>query len=93
MAWGNTPNHTNTTQHQQLRRWARTNLTYICNTPGCHETEQLELDHIINWRSGGQHSQDNIQWLCKHHHNQKTQKEAAARRGRYKREPKPPLGQ
>lgn len=92
MAWDSKPNHTNTTEHKRLRQWATHNLDPICNHPGCHETEGLELDHIVNWKAGGTHTTDNIQWLCRYHHNIKTQKEAAARRQPYKRKPKPPLG-
>ena len=92
MSWGNHKSHANTPQHQALKRWALTNLPYTCNTPGCTADENLELDHILNWKAGGQHTTNNIQWLCNHHHKQKTQQEAAQHRQPYKRTPKPPLG-
>ena len=53
--------------------------------------EPLELDHIINHRSGGTDELINLQWLCVPCHKAKTQQEAAARRGKYRRPPKPPL--
>lgn len=91
MAWDNGHSRTSTTAWKRLRTWAKTNLNYHC-AYGPHHDGPLELDHIINTRQGGTNDPDNLQWLCTHCHKAKTQKESAARRGPYRRKPKPPLG-
>lgn len=89
MAWDNaTRNHTHTREHQALRRWALANLDYVCAVPGCGARKGLHMDHKRNWKSGGEHSPDNVQWLCPPHHKPKIQAEAAAARNRWRRKPR-----
>ncbi len=40
-----------------------------------------ELDHITPLHLGGTNHQANLQWLCKTHHAEKTEREAKARAG------------
>lgn len=85
MAWTQStntkPNRTSTAQWKRIREQAKTQLDYHCqhaNHGGCDGP--LELDHIINHKSGGTDTLNNLQWLCRAHHMRKTQHEAAATR-------------
>ena len=89
MAWSRGSGRTSTARWKRMRRLAKHSLNYWCAR--CGAGEPLELDHIINTRSGGSDDMDNLRWLCVPCHKAKTQQEAAARRGKYRRQPKPPL--
>ncbi|WP_376752709.1 HNH endonuclease [Corynebacterium variabile] len=91
MAWTNGNKRTSTTQWKALRRRAKTQLDHRCQHCG-DENSPLELDHILNHARGGTDDLSNLQWLCRPCHNIKTQREAAERRGRYRRREAPPLG-
>lgn len=91
MVWDNTK-HTNHPEWQKTRRWAKKHLPQHCATPGCPETTNLELDHIIEHKAGGTHTPDNAQWLCKPHHREKTEKFAAQRRVAWKKPQEPHPG-
>lgn len=47
-----------------------------------------ECDHIIPGFEGGTDDLENLQWLCSHHHRQKTSQEGL--RGRARKKAKPP---
>ena len=89
MAWKRGSGRTSTARWKRIRQQAKHSLNYWCAR--CGNGEPLELDHIINHRSGGSDELENLRWLCVPCHKAKTQQEAAARRGRFKRPPKPPL--
>lgn len=63
----------------------------------CGNTENLEVDHIKNVASGGNHNLDNLQTLCRSCHKRKTLGEMRAghqgrkNRGRYPVESHPGL--
>ncbi|MCL2470646.1 MAG: HNH endonuclease [Propionibacteriaceae bacterium] len=42
----------------------------------CPEKTQLEVDHILNKKSGGKNNSENLQTLCQWHHQKKTQEES-----------------
>ena len=92
MAWGDYDNggRTSTTEWRKIREKAKYALPYECRA--CGAGEPLELNHITNVKRGGTDDMSNLEWLCPTHHQVETQREAAARRGKYKRKPKPPLG-
>ena len=92
MAWGDYDNggRTSTSAWRRIKQQAKHALPYQCAK--CGTGEPLELDHIVNHKRGGTDALDNLQWLCPPCHKAKTQQEAAARRGQYRRKPKPPLG-
>ena len=90
MAWENGNSRTSTGAWKKIRQQAKHQLPYEC--AHCGDGEPLELDHIVNHKRGGTDELDNLQWLCQACHKVKTQREAAARRGQYRRKPKPPLG-
>lgn len=93
MVWSNRANnHTHTPEHRALRKWALANLDYVCAVPGCTVREGLHLDHKQNFKAGGLHSRENVQWLCPPHHKPKIQREARAARERHRRKPKPHPG-
>ena len=89
MAWSNGCGRRSTAGWKRIRQEAKASLPYWCAR--CGSEEPLELDHIINTRSGGSDELENLRWLCVPCHKAKTQQEAAARRGKYRRPPKPPL--
>lgn len=44
-----------------------------CQFPGCSKSARhTDVDHIQDWRSGGATSPENLQLLCRKHHNLKT---------------------
>lgn len=44
-----------------------------CRFPGCTvDGEFCDLDHVVNWEDGGPTKAANLQCLCRHHHNMKT---------------------
>lgn len=50
-----------------------------CRFPGCSvDAIYCEIDHIINFEVGGWTTLSNLQCLCKHHHNFKTDRHAQA---------------
>lgn len=89
MVWERGSHH-NSTTWRKVRKQALRELDYRCVV--CGAEDNLELDHILNVARGGQDVIENVQWMCIPHHKQKTQREAAARRGKFKRRTPPPLG-
>lgn len=55
--------------------WVDPTTGQRCTMPGS------ECDHI---ERGDDHRDENLQWLCAHHHGRKTQQEAAQARWRYR---------
>lgn len=50
-----------------------------CRFPGCNvDARFCEVDHVINWEVGGWTTISNLQCLCPHHHNFKTDRHAKA---------------
>src|SRR5436190_1346751 len=39
----------------------------VCNEPGCTQTKQLTIDHVVPIARGGSNSMDNLQLLCQRH--------------------------
>jgi hypothetical protein len=55
--------------------WQRSALLWhdpVCTEPGCHQRARLEADHVIPWAVSNQTVTDQLQWLCRYHHRQKT---------------------
>ena len=75
MAWSNGSGRTSTARWKRIRQRAKHSLPYWCAR--CGSGEPLELDHIINTKSGGSDDMDNLQWLSfpaiKQRHNKKQQ--------------------
>lgn len=84
MAWDNTT-RTSQAAWKRLRQQAKHELPYMCQH--CGATEHLELDHIVNVKSGGVDELGNLQWLCATCHMKKTQQEATKARNAWKRKP------
>ena len=57
------------TAHQRSALEAR---GYHCEVPGCAVTWGLEIDHRADWALTGTTTLDELVWLCRHHHDQKT---------------------
>lgn len=85
MAWNNNTGRTSSWQWRKIRQKAKKALDYRCAV--CGTSENLELDHKINVKSGGTNELTNLQWLCTGHHKQKTQKEATKARMAWKLQP------
>jgi 5-methylcytosine-specific restriction protein A len=51
-----------------------TGIEERCPYPG------VDVDHIINLKSGGTNDLSNLQYLCTYHHRKKTEREARAAR-------------
>ena len=70
-------------------RWRRTREAYIKNNPLCvmclaevRLTQGVIVDHIVEIQDGGDlTSPDNLQTLCRYHHNLKTSQEKKEREG------------
>lgn len=67
-------------EHRQTETSLEGSRTVRCTYPA------NEVDHILNLARGGTDSADNLQALCKWHHRQKTNMEAAEGR---KKNPRP----
>lgn len=50
---------------------------YRCRYPGCGQTGDLEVDHIVALGLGGSDRDDNLETLCGAHHQQKTKRDAS----------------
>lgn len=51
----------------------------ICRFPGCNVPAHLcDIDHVINHEAGGWTTLSNLQCLCRHHHNAKTDRRVRA---------------
>jgi 5-methylcytosine-specific restriction endonuclease McrA len=50
---------------------------HMCRYPGCAQLLGLEVDHIVALGLGGRDSDDNLETLCRVHHQQKTRRDAA----------------
>ncbi len=57
------------TAHQRTALEAR---GYECEVPGCRATHLLEIDHVTEWAISKQTRLDQLAWLCRHHHRDKT---------------------
>lgn len=57
------------TAHQRTALQAR---GMTCAVPGCGTTTRLEIDHLDGWAITRRTHIDQLDWLCHHHHNQKT---------------------
>jgi hypothetical protein len=56
--------------------WQRSALLWqdpVCTEPGCHQRARLEADHVIPWATTQLTHTDQLQWLCRFHHRQKTE--------------------
>ncbi|MEE8602629.1 HNH endonuclease signature motif containing protein [Euzebya tangerina] len=45
---------------------------YECEVPECRSTHLLEIDHTTDWAISRQTRLDQLAWLCRHHHRDKT---------------------
>lgn len=55
-----------------------------CRFPGCHiDARYCDIDHIVNHEQGGWTTLSNLQSLCRHHHNYKTDRHARAAADEY----------
>ena len=43
-----------------------------CAVPGCGVVHHLEIDHVDGWAITRRTQLDQLDWLCRHHHDQKT---------------------
>ena len=57
------------TAHQRTALEAR---GMHCAVPGCGTTNGLEIDHVDGWAITRRTHIDQLDWLCHHHHDQKT---------------------
>ena len=57
------------TAHQRSALEAR---GQICEVPGCDIDFGLEIDHTTGWALTRTTNLDDLAWLCRHHHDQKT---------------------
>ncbi len=57
------------TAHQRTALEAR---GYRCCVPGCGSRFRLEIDHITGWAVTQTTELHDLDWLCHHHHHQKT---------------------
>ncbi|MFF2495838.1 HNH endonuclease [Agromyces sp. NPDC058064] len=83
MPWSNTPTRTSTPAWKRLRaqvfkRDGNQCVARMADGSRCPETTNLECDHIVNVKQGGTDELDNMQTLCKWHHQRKTSREANA---------------
>lgn len=91
MAWTNGHTRTSTTNWKKLRRQAKQQLPYHCQQ--CGATQNLELAHKTPHFQGGTDTIENVHWLCHTCHKQETKHEShKARGGKYKRQPRLPIG-
>lgn len=49
-------------------------VPYICVHPGCNQTTNLTIDHIVPLSRGGTDELDNLQFMCKSHNSSKGDK-------------------
>ena len=59
------------TAHQRTALEAR---GMHCAVPGCGTTNGLEVDHVDGWALTRRTHIDQLDWLCHHHHDQKTRR-------------------
>jgi hypothetical protein len=57
------------TAHQRSALEAR---GYRCEVPGCEVSWGLEIDHTTEWARSRTTTLDQLAWLCRHHHRQRT---------------------
>ena len=57
------------TAHQRTALEAR---GYRCCVPGCASSFRLEIDHVTGWAVTKKTELADLDWLCRHHHDQKT---------------------
>ena len=57
------------TAHQRTALQAR---GMHCAVPGCGTFHHLEIDHVDGWAITRRTHIDQLDWLCHHHHDQKT---------------------
>ena len=57
------------TAHQRTALEAR---GVHCAVPGCGAVHHLEIDHVDGWALTRRTHIDHLDWLCRHHHRQKT---------------------
>ena len=55
--------------HQRTALEAR---GYVCEVPDCGSTTALEIDHIADWNETHRTCLDQLCWLCRRHHLDKT---------------------
>lgn len=67
-----------------MKRFARDNpqICKHCQESGLTRAGD-ELDHIVPLHLGGSNDYNNLQWLCRTHHLEKTKKEEEERSNRY----------
>lgn len=84
---------TNTTVWKHNRVLALQRDNYQCQIRGPRCTvNAVQVDHVISVEHGGSDDLTNLQSTCKPCHDQKTAREAAAGRNRWKRPPEPHPG-
>jgi hypothetical protein len=57
------------TAHQRTALLAR---GHECEVPDCRSSHLLEIDHVRDWAISRQTQLDQLAWLCRQHHKQKT---------------------
>jgi hypothetical protein len=57
------------TAHQRTALLAR---GYECEVPDCRSSHLLEIDHVRDWATSRQTRLDQLAWLCRRHHKDKT---------------------
>jgi hypothetical protein len=57
------------TAHQRTALLAR---GYECEVPDCRSSHLLEIDHVRDWAISRQTQLDQLAWLCRRHHKDKT---------------------
>lgn len=77
--WGAGHPRTSTAAWRRLRTQALARDGHACRGCGAHDV-RLEIDHIVNGKTGGTDHLDNLQSLCIPCHKAKTAREAAAAR-------------
>jgi 5-methylcytosine-specific restriction protein A len=66
-------NWPNGSRSTRLRRQARRAIPRHC--AACGTDVDLQLDHVVNLAEGGTDTLDNLQYMCRTHHDIKTQAE------------------
>ncbi len=81
MGWNTNTKHVPTTlRNACLKRDGNQCTATRLDGQRCPETTHLEADHINGWTQGEKLTVEMLQTLCHWHHNQKTQRQAAAAR-------------
>lgn len=64
----------NSIRNRRLLEMLANGIEYVCSHPGCYEEENLHIDHIMPLSKGGGDEIENLQFMCRSHNSQKSDK-------------------